>query len=48
MEIFNQQPNYNQSFKKGMRGAPGAPGIGFNLTADGNYDMVNKKTGKCG
>ena len=26
-----------------MPGAPGAPGIGFNLTADGNCDMVNKK-----
>ena len=23
--------------------APGSPGIGFNLTSDGNYDMVNKK-----
>ena len=21
----------------------GAPGVGFNLTADGNYDMVSKK-----
>ena len=26
-----------------MRGLQGAPGVGFNLTADGNYDMVNKK-----
>ena len=43
MGIFNQQPNYKQSLTKGIRGAPGAPGIGFNLTADGNYDMVNKK-----
>ena len=42
MGIFNQQPNYKQSFTKPIRGAPGAPGIGFNLTADGNYDMVNK------
>ena len=25
------------------KGAQGAPGVGFNLTANGNYDMVNKK-----
>ena len=25
------------------QGGRGAPGVGFNLTADGNYDMVNKK-----
>ena len=25
------------------RGIQGAPGVGLNLTADGNYDMVNKK-----
>ena len=55
MGIFNQQPNYNQSFTKGKRGITGpqgppdppgpagASGTGFNLTADGNYDMVNKK-----
>ena len=23
MKIFNQQPNYKQSFAKGIRGAPG-------------------------
>ena len=40
MGIFNQQPNYKQSFTKVIRGAPG---IGFNLTSDGNYDMLNKK-----
>ena len=28
------------SFAKGIQGAPG---VGFNLTSDGNYDMVNKK-----
>ena len=39
MKIFNQQPNYKQSFAKGIRGAPG---IAFNLTSDGNYDMTNK------
>ena len=58
MGIFNQQPNYNQSFTRGKggitgpQGPPGpigppgpagASGTGFNLTADGNYDMVNKK-----
>ena len=55
MGIFHQQPNYNQSFTKGKRGitgpqGPPAPlcpagtsGTGFNLTSDGNYDMVNKK-----
>ena len=43
MGIFNQQPNYNQPSGKPIRGAPGAPGIGFNLTSDGNYDMTNKK-----
>ena len=35
----------SQTFGQGERGRPG---VGFNLTADGNYDMVNKKTGKCG
>ena len=29
MKIFNQQPNYKQSFAKGIRGVPG---IAFNLT----------------
>ena len=57
MGIFNQQPSYNQSFtigKRGPQGPPGTPGAtgasstGFKLTADGNYDMVNKKTSKYG
>ena len=38
MRNFNQQPNYKQSFTRGIRGA---------RTSDGNYDMVNKKTSKC-
>ena len=48
MGIFNQQPNYNQSYSKGkpIRGIQGPPGIGFNLTADGNYDMTSKKLTK--
>ena len=57
MGIFNQQLSYNQSFtigKRGPQGPPGPPGAtgssstGFKLTADGNYDMVNKKTDKYG
>ena len=52
MGIFNQQPNYNQSYttgKRGITGPQGPPGpkgdkgVGFNLTSDGNYDVVNKK-----
>ena len=34
----------NQTFGQGERGKPG---VGFNLTSDGNYDIVNIKTGKC-
>ena len=39
MGIFNTH-SFGQPF---ARGAQGAPGVGVNLTADGNYDMVNKK-----
>ena len=39
MGIFNEQSN-NHSFARGIQGAPG---VGFNLTTDGNYDMVGKK-----
>ena len=42
MGIFNEQSN-NHPFARGIQGAPG---VGFNLTADGNYDMVGKKTNK--
>ena len=38
MGIFNEQSD--NSFAKGIQGAPG---VGFNLTVDGDYDMVNKK-----
>ena len=38
MGIFNEQES--NSFAKGIQGAPG---IGFNLTSDGDYDMINKK-----
>ena len=39
MGIFNEQSN-NHPFARGIQGAPG---VGFNLTADGNCDMVGKK-----
>ena len=39
MEKFNEQ-SYNHPF---VRGIQGAPGFGFSLTADGNYDMIGKK-----
>lgn len=38
MGIFNEHSSTH--FAKGIQGAPG---VGFNLTADGNYDMVSKK-----
>ena len=39
MGIFNEHSSGHQF----ARGIQGAPGVGFNLTADGNYDMSNKK-----
>ena len=38
MGIFNEQ-SFDHPFAKGIQGAPG---VGFSLTADGNYYM-NKK-----
>lgn len=38
--IFNEHSSNQHQFAKGIQGAPGA---GFNLTADCNYDMVSKK-----
>ena len=38
MGIFNEQ-SFDHPFAKGIQGASG---VGFSLTADGNYDM-NKK-----
>ena len=35
MGIFNEHSNNNPF----VRGLQGAPGVGFSLTADGNYDM---------
>ena len=40
MGIFNEHSSNKYQFAKGIQGAPG---VGFNLTADGNSDMVGKK-----
>ena len=40
MGIFNEHSSNQHPFSKEIQGAPG---VGFNLTADGDYDMVNKK-----
>ena len=40
MGIFNEHSSDQHPFAKGLQGAPG---VGFNLTSDGNYDMVGKK-----
>ena len=39
MGIFNEQ-SLDRPFAKGIQGAPG---VGFNLTSSGDYDMINKK-----
>ena len=38
MGILNEHSN--NTFAKGIQGAPG---VGFNLTSDGDYDLINKK-----
>ena len=43
MGIFNQHSNNQQPQQGCLRGLQGSPGVGFNLTKDGNYDMLNKK-----
>ena len=40
MGVFNEHSSDQHPFAKGVQGAPG---VGFNLTSDGNYDMVGKK-----
>ena len=40
MGIFNEQSTNQHPFAKRILGAPGD---GFNLTTDGNYDTINKK-----
>lgn len=39
MGIFNEQ-SYNHPFARGIQGAPG---VGFSLTSDANYDITGKK-----
>ena len=39
MGIFNEQ-SFDHPFARGIQGTPG---VGFSLTADGNYDMIGKK-----
>ena len=39
MGVFNEQNN-QQPFSRGIQGAPG---VGFRLTADGNFDITGKK-----
>ena len=39
MGIFNEQ-SFDHPFARGIQGAPG---VGFSLTADGNYDISGKK-----
>ena len=43
MGIFNQHSNSQPQQQGFLRGLQGSPGVGFNLTKDGNYDMLNKK-----
>ena len=43
MGIFNEHSSNQQFNEHFIRGLQGAPGVGFNLKADGNYDMVGKK-----
>lgn len=40
MGIFNDQSDNQHPFSRGIQGAPG---VGFLLTSDGNYDMAKKK-----
>ena len=45
MGIFNEHSSNHFQFARGIQGAPG---VGFNLTADGNYDMVGKELSNVG
>ena len=46
MSYSNGLLNFNS--KASGQGERGRPGVGFNLTSDGNYDMVNKKLANVG
>lgn len=39
MGIFNEQSSNQHQFAKGIQGAPG---VGFNFTANENYDITKK------
>ena len=41
MGIFNEHSSNQRPFARGLQRGP--PGVGFNLTSDGNYDMLGKK-----
>ena len=43
MGIFNEHSSNQQIKDHFLRGVQGAPGVGFNLTSTGDYDMVGKK-----
>ena len=43
MGISNQHSDNQPQQQRFLRGIQGSPGVGFSLTKDGNYDMVNKK-----
>ena len=43
MGIFNQHSDNQPHQQRFLKGLQGSPGVGFSLTKDGNYDMVNKK-----
>ena len=43
MGYSNGQLETSSGTGKGERGEPGIPGIGFNLTDDGNFDLDSKR-----
>ena len=42
MGIFKQHSDNQPQQQRFLRGIQGSPDVGFSLTRDGNYDMVNK------
>lgn len=43
MGYSNEQVESEVKSGKGEKGDPGLPGIGFNLTDDGNFDLDGKR-----
>ena len=43
MGFSNGQVQSSSDIGKGEKGDPGVPGIGFNLTDDGNFDLDGKR-----